>query len=200
MVDNSHLQIIGTSSNSSSSNPKVIFVNPVTRKRQKYLVSLHLPTSILKFFNLYFCVGYSSLMLCSESLNWLFSVMWRIFLEMVTMTGLHCPVLTSLWWQELLHQPDLPDPIMALMIRLIRSLWTVPLSQNFTIVERILNTKYIQVNVCVVVWKDWKCLHVTELFQSLLYTLNLAWKEAIEQNIRTAPGQISSDSACLFLF
>ena len=48
--------------------------------------------------------------------------------------------------------------------------------------------------------KDRKCLHVTELFQSLLYTLNLAWKEAIEQNIRTAPGQISTDSAHLFLF
>ena len=158
---------------------------------------MRLPTSILKFLNLYFCVWNSSSMLCSESLNLLFSVMWRIFLEIVTMTCLHCPVLTSLWWQELLHQPD---PIMVLIIRLIISIWTVPLSLDFTIVEHILNIKCILINVCVLVSKDWKCLLVTELFQSLLYTLNLAWKEAIEQNIRTAPGQISTDSAHLFLF
>ena len=156
-----------------------------------------LQTSILKFLNLYFCVGISTSMLCSQSLNLLFSVMWRIFLEIVTMTGLHCPVLTSLWWQELLHQPA---PIMVLVIRRIIYFWTVPLSLDFTIVEHILNIKCIKINICVVVSKDWKCLHVTELFQSLLYTLNLAWKEAIEQNIRTAPGQISTDSARLFLF
>ena len=58
---------------------------------------------------------------------------------------------------------------------------------------------FLKIYVRVVVCMDWKCLHVTELFQSLLYTLNLAWKEAIEQKYQNCThSQIISNSTHFF--